>query len=130
MRMETDSIVFQTWSRNIRAAGIVAACALGSCVLSLWLTLPLKAVVLGAFICGIVAFFLSALQVRTKRYFGFIHTMFSVFSMLIISKELAPPVHQLTAVWQFVSVYTAVWFGLLFLFRRVLMQRLEATHGA
>jgi|SRR5881394_1739680 len=128
--MQNDSIPFQLWQRNIEVSGYVAACALVSCLLCLWHTSYTAPIVTGSVVCGLVSFVLSVVQVRTKRYFGFLHTMFSVFAMLIVTHLLSPGEHQRAAIWQFVSIYALVWFGLVFVFRRVLMRRLEVTHAA
>ena len=128
--MQTESITFHTWRRNLRAAGYLAACGLASYVLSLWLTPRFLAVAVGAFVCALCAFCLSIVQVRTKRYLGPFQTLFSVFSMLIVTQELAPPGHHCAAIWQVGSLYIAVWFGLLFVFRQTLVRRLDVTHDA
>ena len=128
--MQTDSIPFQMWRRNIRVAGYLAGGALVSCLLCLWLASYSVRVVVGSLICGLISCFLSVIQVRTKRCFGFWHTMFSVFAMMIVTRVLGPPAHQRAAIWQFASIYAFVWFGLVFACRRALMRRLEVTNAA
>jgi len=128
--MQSDSIPFQIWKRNIKVAGYVAVCALLSCVLCIRLTRYTAAIVIGSIVCGLISFVLSAVQIRTKRYFGFLHTIFSVFAMLIVTHQLAPAEHQRAAIWQFVSLYILMWFGLVFLFRQMLLHRLEVTNAA
>ena len=127
--MKANSIAFQIWHRNIKFGGYMAAFAVVSFVLSVWLTSYSVQIAVVSSICGLISFLLSAIQVRTKGNFGFLHTMFSVFAMLLAGEKFAPPDHRADAIWQFGSVYVGVWFGLVFLFRRALMRRLEATYA-
>jgi len=128
--MKTDSIPLLMWRQNIKVAGYVAAGAFVSCLLCLWHTSYSTPVVVGSLICGVISFFLSVVQVRTKRNFGFLHTMFSVFALIMVTRVLGSPENHHAALWQFVSIYAFVLFGLVFVFRRALMRRLEATNAA
>ena len=118
------------WRRNFRVSGYVALCALISVAVALRFTRFSLAVSIASIVCGFVAFSLSVVQAQTKRQIGFFCTLFSITSMLFITHHFASREQQTISLWHFGSIYLAVWFGLVFVFRRYLLHKLEVTNAA
>lgn len=125
--MEQPFAVLVHWRQNLKFSGYAAAIVLIITVLVFWrFPFSVKVAACGV-LSGLVAVFITLLQVHTRWAISFSITIFGLVAMQFATHRLAPPEQHTATLALFGSSLLTVWLGLVFIFRASLSRRLEST---